>query len=81
MFPTFKINQAIKAGKGVELLGSISSDSFNGHKWVDDKWIGFLRVNDSIVFGRWHKQNSNWKFVVDAEDSPKADFSIVKKSN
>jgi hypothetical protein len=75
MFPTFKINQVIKAEKGVELTGSISSDSFNGHKWVDDKWGGSLRVNNSIVFGRWHKQNSDWKFIVDPKDPIKVDFS------
>lgn len=79
MFPTFKISEVIKAEKGIELTGNISSDSFNGHKWVDDKWAGSLRVNNSIVFGRWHKQNSDWKFVVDAEDSPKANFSLGQK--
>jgi hypothetical protein len=76
MFPTFKINKVIKAEKGIELTGSISSDSFNGHKWVDDKWVGSLRINDSMVFGRWHKQNSDWKFVVDSEDNSKSDFSV-----
>jgi hypothetical protein len=76
MFPTFKINQVIKAEKGIELIGSISSDSFNGHKWVDDKWVGSLRINDSMVFGRWHKQNSDWKFIVNSEDNSKSDFSV-----
>lgn len=76
MFPTFKINQIVKTEKSLELTGSISSDSFNGHKWVDDKWTGSLKVNESIVFGRWHKQNSVWKFAVDSEDTSKVDFSI-----
>jgi hypothetical protein len=79
MFPSFKINQVIKAEKGLELTGIISSDSFRGHKWVNDKWVGSLRINDSMVFGRWYKQNSDWKFVVDFEDIPKADFSVGQK--
>lgn len=76
MFPTFKINEVIKTEKGLKLTGSISSDSFNGHKWVDEKWTGSLRINDSLVFGRWHKQNSGWKFVVDPEDLLKIDFFV-----
>jgi hypothetical protein len=76
MFPTFKINQVIKADKGLELTGNISSDSFKGQKWVDDNWIGSLRIDNLIVFGRWHKQNSDWKFRVDFEDSSKVNFSV-----
>lgn len=76
MFPRFKINEVIKTDKCLELTGSISSDSFNGHKWVDNKWVGSLRVEDSIIFGRWHKQHSEWKFVVDTEDNSKVDFFI-----
>lgn len=58
----------------LELTGSISSDSFDGQKWVDDKWVGSLKINDSMVFGRWYEQSSDWKFIVDAEDILKADF-------
>jgi hypothetical protein len=76
MFPTFKINEVTNTENSLELTGRISSDSFNGHKWVDDKWVGSLKVNDSIVFGRWHKQNNDWKFAVDQEDSSKADFYV-----
>lgn len=75
MFPTFKINQVVKAEKGLELTGVISSDSFDGHKWVDDKWVGALMANDSMVFGRWHKQDGDWKFAVDPEEVSKAGFS------
>ena len=75
-FPTFKINQVTKTEKNLELTGVISSDSFNGHKWVDDKWVGSLKIDDSLLFGRWHKQISDWKFVIDSEDYTKADFFV-----
>jgi hypothetical protein len=76
MFSIFKINEVIKAGKELELTGIISSDSFNGQKWVDDNWVGYLKVNDLMVFGRWNRQNSFWKFAVDSEDVSKADFFV-----
>lgn len=75
-FPTFRINQVVNTEKVLELLGVISSDSWKSHKWVDDKWIGSLRVRDSVVFGRWQKQDSNWKFAVNREDITKADFVV-----
>lgn len=79
MFPTFKINKVINAEKSIEVTGIISSNSFNNHKWVDDKWSDPLKLNNSIVFGRWHKQNGGWKFVVEHEDNAKADFSNGQK--
>lgn len=76
MFPVFKINQVIKNLTGTDLIGGISSDFFEGEKWVDDKWLGFLRLNNSLVYGRWHKQNDDWKFVAESKDNPKLDFFI-----
>ena len=73
-FPTFEINQLGNTEKGLELIGVISSDTWGGQKWVDDKWIGSLRVADSVVFGRWHRRGAHWGFAVDREDNPIVEF-------
>lgn len=79
MFPKFKIIQIMKNENKLELIGTISSDSFKDHKWVDDKWVGSLKLNDSIIFGRWYKETNDWKFIVDKEDIAKANFAIEQE--
>ena len=74
MFPEFKIKAISKTDKGMELIGNISSNEFDGEKWIDDKWLGFLKENSSLFYGRWHKHNNNWKFVVSNEELLKTDF-------
>ena len=69
MFPKFSINKVFKIEEKVELVGTVSSDSFKNEKWIEDKWLGFLRKNNLFIYGRWHKQDENWKFVIKPEDT------------
>ncbi len=70
MYPTFKITKFTKNPDGLELEGFLSSDSFKTEKWIDDGWLGFLRSENQIIYGRWKKHNNKWKFLINLEDLP-----------
>jgi hypothetical protein len=74
MFPTFKIKTVIENETGNELIGTLSSDSYKGEKWVDDKWLGFIVEDNRFIYGRWHKLEDNWKFVIKPEEIFEANF-------
>jgi hypothetical protein len=76
MYPKFKIHKVKEEANGLELVGNLSSDSCGNEKWIDDNWLGYLKDNDFMVYGRWHKDNGEWKFFVKSEDASGVDFTV-----
>src|SRR5258707_171182 len=71
-FPTFDVTeQRMDDGKAV-LLGSVSSTEAAGNTWVADRYLGYLKHGDSMVYGRWHSADDIWKFVVDKSQNTSA---------
>ena len=74
MYPKFRINEITEDSTGLKLSGVLSSDNFKNEKWIDDKWLGFLKDNDLMIFGRWSKDKDGWNFFINNEDNLKTDF-------
>ena len=68
MYPIFKITKITENPNGLELEGNISSDSFRNEKWIDNDWLGFLKDENLMIYGRWKEHNGEWKFLIKPED-------------
>jgi hypothetical protein len=65
LFPTFHVIERRLDDDQVALLGSVSATEAAGNTWVADRYLGYLKHGDSLVYGRWHSAGDHWKFVVD----------------
>lgn len=61
-FPVFTIVRISTDEKGQKLSGHLSSTTHDGHKWIDDDWVGFLADSSRFISGRWRKADDGWCF-------------------
>ena len=79
MYPTFKVTEILKNPDGLEITGNLSSIYYKNEKWVDDKWLGFLKDGNIMIYGRWKESDDNWKFFVKPEDILKSNLEVGKE--
>lgn len=61
-FPVFSLIRMSSDEKGQMLSGQLSSTGRDNHKWIDDKWVGFLVDSNRFIYGRWFRRDDEWLF-------------------
>ena len=59
MWPSFSVSELLDDGSPV---GAIDVLTVGKETWVGDRYIGYLKRSDSLVFGRWHAHDRGWQF-------------------
>jgi len=54
---------------GVSVLCQIDKMTFKNEKWIDDKYLGYLKHGERLISGRWRNSGGEWSFLLkDGED-------------
>ena len=69
MWPTFSVVEVLTDGSPV---GSVSFLAVGKETWVGDRHIGYLKLPDALVCGRWHTHDRCWQYAPDVA----ATFSV-----
>lgn len=70
MWPVFTVCE-IQANNA--LVGELSSTTVGQSTWVDEGWVGHLKLGDRLFYGRWHADGDRWRFN---PDSPLPEVSV-----
>lgn len=46
----------------LRLVGDLSSTRYESETWVQAGWLGYLRVGNQLIRGRWAEAGSRWAF-------------------
>ena len=60
MWPTFSVTEILPCGNPV---GAIDFLTVGKKTWVSDRSIGYLKLDDSLLFGNWHTHDRGWRFA------------------
>ena len=78
-FPRFTITDIdCDASSNTVLRGSVSTEKYQGHDWIGDRWLGFIAPTDStLLYGQWMKDDDNWSFNL----FERLDDQFIEKGN
>ena len=62
MWPTFTVTELLPDGSPA---GTVDFLTIGESTWVGDRAIGYLKLADSLIAGRWHTHDRGWRFVAD----------------
>ena len=76
MWPTFSVAEVDANGAP---LGSVDIVSVGKETWVGDRYLGYLKLKDSLIPGRWHNHDAGWRFAPDepATFLPGHNYSVL----
>jgi hypothetical protein len=63
-FPIFHVAGNRLDERGTILFGSVSSTEFGNETWIGDRWLGYLKYGDALLYGRWYSYGQNWEFAL-----------------
>ncbi len=69
--PTIRITDIVRDQPRVSVIGVLSSTKMGREVWVAERYLGFLKLDDLLVAGRWHEHGDRWEFVL--EDGEQVD--------
>jgi hypothetical protein len=62
--PHFKVNKIVTDSEGTRLIGTLNTIKYGRERWIDEDWIGYLRVDSVFIKGRWNRIGELWAFSI-----------------
>ena len=65
ILPKLKIDSITNDAGKIYVLCQINTIECVGQKWIDDNYIGYLKIGNQLISGRWHfVDDKTWKFDI-----------------
>lgn len=62
LYPHFTVARVVTDAEGTCLIGTASSLKFGREQWINDGWLGFLKIESVLIKGRWRRIGQSWEF-------------------